>query len=93
MAQKKYGLRIAGFAFKALCSLVIIGVIALLAWRIIDRNIVPKEVKTITPNDKLCEAYNAHGSDLNMFYQEQTEYTREEKNHGYFEQTCFFLYS
>ena len=84
MARKKYGWRIAGFIFKGLCTLVIIGIVGLLAWRIIDRNTVPSAVKTITPNDKLLEAYEQHGEDLTMFYQEQTEYTREEKNYGYF---------
>lgn len=84
MAHKKYGWRIAGFVFKGLCSLLIIGIIGLLAWRIIDRNIVPKAVKTITPNEILCEAYAEHGENLTMFYQEQTEYTREDKNYGYF---------
>ncbi len=84
MAHKKYGWRIAGFVFKGLCSLLIIGIIALLAWRIIDRNIVPAAVKTITPNDKLCEAYKKHDGKLNLYYQEQTEYSREDKNYGYF---------
>ena len=67
MAHKKYGLRIAGFAFKGLCSLVIIGVIALLAWRIIDRDIVPKEVKTLTPNQKLSEAYEQVVAELESY--------------------------
>ena len=84
MAHKKYGWRIAGFVFKGLCSLLIICVVGLLAWRIIDRNIVPAAVKTITPNDTLCDAYEKHGGRLNIFYQEQSEYTREEKNYGYF---------
>ena len=84
MAHRKYGWRIAGFVFKGFCTLLIIGVIGLLAWRIIDRDIVPKAVKTITPNEKLCESYGKNGENLTMFYQEQTEYTREEKNYGYF---------
>jgi hypothetical protein len=63
---------------------VIIGVIALLAWRIIDRGIDPKPVKTIMANDKLCEAYATQGKDLEIFYQEQNEYTQEEHNYGYF---------
>ena len=84
MAHKKYGWRIAGFVFRGLCALLIIGIVGLLAWRIIDRSIVPSAVKTITPNDKLCEAYEKSGGKLNIFYQEQGEYTREEKNYGYF---------
>ena len=84
MARRKYGWRIAGFVFKGLCTLLIIGIIGLLAWRIIDRDIVPSAVKTITPNDRLCEAYEKNDGKLTMFYQDQTEYTREEKNYGYF---------
>lgn len=84
MTQRKYGWRIAGFVFKGLCSLLIIGIVGLLAWRIIDRNIVPKAVKTITPNEKLCQAYEKHGDKLTLFYQDQGEYTREDKNYGYF---------
>lgn len=84
MARRKYGWRIAGFVFKGVCMLLILGIIGLLAWRIIDRNVVPSAVKTITPNDRLCEAYEKNDGKLTMFYQEQSEYTREEKNYGYF---------
>ena len=84
MAHKKYAWRIAGFVFKGFCTALIIGVIALLAWRIIDRGIDPKPVKTIIANDKLCEAYANHGKDLEIYYQDQNEYTQEERNYGYF---------
>ncbi|MBQ8409609.1 MAG: hypothetical protein IJY39_12190 [Clostridia bacterium] len=85
MAHGKYGWRIAGFIFKGLCSLVIIGVVCLIAWRIIDRNIDPKPMKTITPNDTLCEAYKEYGDKLTVYYQDQNEYTQEsDKNYGYF---------
>ncbi len=87
MPQKKYGWRIAGYVFKALCTLVIVGVIGLLAWRIIDLAIDPKVIKTITPNERLCEAYKEHGDRLTLYYQEQNEYTQEDKNYGYFA-TC-----
>ncbi len=91
MPQKKYGWRIAGYVFKGLCALVIVGVVALLAWRIIDRAIDPKVVKTITPNPTLCEAYKEHGENMTMFYQEQNEYTQEEDNYGLFA-TCNSLF-
>lgn len=84
MAHKKYGWRIAGFMFKGLCSLVIIGVVCLLAWRIIDRKIDPKLVKTIAPNEKLCQAYEQYGDELTIYCQDQNEYTQEESNYGYF---------
>ena len=84
MARRKYGWRIAGFAFRGVCALLIIGIIGLLAWRIIDQKIVPKAIKTLTPNAKLGEAYDTYGEKLTLYYQDQNEHTREEKNYGYF---------
>ena len=84
MTHNKYGWRIAGFVFKGLCTAVILGVIGLLAWRIIDRNIDPKPMKTITANEKLCEAYEKYGDELTVYYQDQNEYSQEERNYGYF---------
>lgn len=84
MPQKKYGWRVAGFVFKGLLTLLIVSIIGILAFRIIDSKIVPSKVKTLTPNEKLCEAYKEHGGDLTIYYQEQGKYTREEKNYGYF---------
>ena len=83
MAHRKYGLRIAGFIFKGICTLAIIALIALLGWRIIDRKITPKQVSTILPNEKVCEAYLEDGK-LDAFYQEQNEYTQGDNNYGYF---------
>jgi len=84
MAQHKYGWRIAGFIFKGLCTLLIIGMIAILAWRIIDRSISPVSMKQLTPNDKICEAYIENKNKLTLYTQEQNEYTQEEHNYGYF---------
>lgn len=84
MAHKKYGWRIAGFIFKGLCTALILGIIGLLAWRIIDRSIDPESMKTITANDKLCEAYLENDKELTILTQEQNEYTQEEHNYGYF---------
>ncbi len=84
MPQNRYGWRIAGFIFKGLVSLLVITVIGILAFRIIDSKIVPSKVKTLTPNETLCEAYAEHGKDLTIYYQDQGKYTREDKNYGYF---------
>ncbi len=84
MPQKKYGLRIVGFVFKGLLALLIITIVGILAFRIIDSKIVPSNIKTLTPNEKLIEAYKEYGNDLTLYYQEQGKYTREEKNYGYF---------
>lgn len=84
MARKKYGWRIAGLIFKGIGTLFIVGIIGLLAWRIIDRSIDPKVIKTITPNSILCEAYEKNDSSLTIYTQEQNEYTQEERNYGCF---------
>lgn len=85
MPTKKYGFKIAAYVMRALFALLIIGVVGLLAFRIIDSKIVPSKVKTLTPNDKLCEAYETYGDELTLYRQDQGKYTREEgKNYGYF---------
>lgn len=84
MARKIYKWRIAGFIFKALCTLVIAAVVILLLWRIIDSNIDPREVDTITVNDKLADAYEKNDGNLDIFTQEQGKFTRGEDNYGYF---------
>ncbi len=84
MAHSKYKWRIAGFAFKALCTLVIAAVVILLLWRIIDSNNDPKIMNTVIANDRLVEAYEKCGGDLDIFTQEQSKYTRGEDNYGYF---------
>ena len=82
--RRKYGLRIAGFVLKGLCTAFILSIVALLAWRIIDRNTDPRIIKTITPNETLCEAYEQSNGKLTLYHQEQNEYTQEDHNYGYF---------
>ncbi len=84
MARAKYKWRVAGFIFKALCSIVIAAIVILLLWRIIDNNNDPKSMDTIIPNELLAEAYDEKGDDLTIFTQEQSKYTRGENNYGYF---------
>lgn len=84
MARSKYKWRIAGFIFKALCTLVIAAIVILLLWRIIDNNNDPREMDTVIGNSLLADAYNEKGESLNTYYQEQSKYTRGENNYGYF---------
>ena len=84
MPQNKYSWRIAGFVFKAVLTIFVVSVIGLLAFRIIDSKIVPSKVKTLTPNEKLCEVYKEYDGNLTLYYQDQGKYTREDKNYGYF---------
>ncbi len=84
MARVKYKWRIVGFIFKTICSLFIIGIVGLLAWRIIDQSNDPKIMDTVIPNEILSDTYEKCDGKLNAFYQDQTRYTRGEKNYGYF---------
>ena len=84
MARKIYKWRIAGFIFKALCTLVIAAVVILLLWRIIDSNNDPREMDTIIVTDKLADAYAEQEGKLDIFTQEQSKFTRAEENYGYF---------
>lgn len=84
MARHKYKWRIAGFIFKALCTLIIAAIVILLLWRMIDNNNDPKDMDTVIPNSLLVDAYEKNGDSLNTYYQEQTRYTRGENNYGYF---------
>ncbi len=84
MARSKYKWRIAGFIFKALCTLVIAAIVILLLWRIIDNNNDPREMDTVIGNSLLADAYAEKGEGLNVYYQEQSRYTRGENNYGYF---------
>lgn len=84
MAHKKYKMRVAGLILKGLGLLLSLSIVGFFVWRTVDRNTVPGAVKTMTPNEKLCEAYEENNGKLTLFYQDQTDYTREEKNYGYF---------
>lgn len=84
MARSKYKWRIAGFIFKAICTLVIAAIVILLLWRIIDNSNDPKEMDTVIGNSLLADAYADKGDSLNTYYQEQSKFTRGENNYGYF---------
>lgn len=84
MAFSKYRRRVAGFIFKAICTLIILAIAILLLWRIIDSSNDPKEMNTIIPNKILCDTYTEHGGSLTAFNQVQSKFTRGEENYGYF---------
>ncbi len=68
----------------AVVSLFVAAIIALLGWRVLFSDSIPKDMLTLTPTDALCEAYSRSGEDLYMFKQKQINITRGEKNNGYF---------
>ena len=84
MARSKYKRRIAGFALKALCGIIIAAVVGLLLWRMIDNLIDPQSMNTVVANEALAEAYAEKGDKLDAYYQEHSKFTRGDTNYGYF---------
>ncbi len=73
---------IKGF-FKLIIVALIMFVVGILAWRF-SESTPPKDLITITPNEKLVEAYKEKGEALVLVTQEQNSMTRGEDNYGYF---------
>lgn len=59
-------------------------VLAILMWRMCSTSNDPKSMSTITPNDKLANVYQAQNGELNAYTQKLDQFTREDKNYGYF---------
>lgn len=76
--------RIVGFVFKAAFSLLILSVCAILIWRVFFSTKEPDGVSTLYVNQALKEAYEQHGDDLVLKYQNQFSMTYSEENAGYF---------
>ncbi len=91
MSRVSRGFRITGWVIKSLFYVLVFSVIAFLLWRIGSSG-NPKSMKTITPNEKLCAAYERTQGKPEMFRQEQNILTRGESNAGYFAVTeCLFI--
>ena len=71
--------RLLRFAFFCL----VLSVIIFFVWRVFSTDI-PKELKSLTPNEKLNEVYAQKGEDLYVFTQKYDPITRAERNSGYF---------
>ena len=82
MIKRKFSAHIVSFVFKTLSSLIIIAVVGVLLWRMFSSGI-PNSMKSIIPNEALCEAYAEHGQ-INVFTQKQDKITRGDNNSGYF---------
>ena len=91
MSRASRGIRITGRVIKYLFFTLVFAVIILLLWRIFSSG-DPKEMKRLTPNDKLCAAYEEKGDELTIFRQEQKSITSGKDNYGYFSVTqCVFI--
>ena len=68
---------------KFLLICVVISICIFMIWRVSSTG-TPKEIKHLTPNEKLNEAYEAKGEELYIFDQNYDKLTRDEKAYGYF---------
>ncbi len=59
-------------------------VLGVLFWRMCSTSNDPKSMSTITPNDKLVSVYKAQNGEINAFTQKFDQFTRGDKNYGYF---------
>ena len=85
MIKRKFSAHIASFVFKTLCSLIILGVVGILVWRMFASG-NPDSMKRVIPNKALCRAYTQHEK-INVFTQDQDTITRGDDNSGYFSVT------
>lgn len=69
--------------FRVLIGILVAAVFVVLFWRFLTSR-VPAELKTLSPNDMLSEAYAKYGDDLKLVTQEQNTITRAPNNYGYF---------
>jgi len=84
--------RIIGGILRLLFSLLLIGVGAILLWRVSYSTRLPERVDALAPNPTLSAAYGQHGDGLTMRYQNLASITKAEKNYGYFSVVeCVFI--
>ena len=89
--KSSYTLWILGHFLRFLFALLIIGVCAVMLWRVLWSQNPPDGFDEISPNDTLRAAYAAHGT-LTVLEQDQVKYTEGEDNYGYFNlDYCYFF--
>ena len=81
MFGKDYIFKIIKSFFRLMLATVILLVVGVFVWRFIT-SAPPDELMTLSPNEKLAEAYS--DGKLELVTQEQNNITRTEKNYGYF---------
>ncbi len=84
--------RIIGGIFRFLFTTLILGVCAIIGWRVFFSTKIPEEVAPLVKNDRLSAAVEAHGENITLRYQDLATITRAEKNYGYFSvESCVFI--
>ena len=90
MSRVSRGFRITGNLLKATVWCAVAGVILLLLWRIFSSG-TPNELKALTPNAPLAQAYEENGGKLYMFKQDHHSLTTAERNYGYFGISDYYI--
>lgn len=90
MSRASKGFRIAGNLIKFTAAAIVMGVIALLLWRILSSG-TPSSLDAMTPNGDLAAAYETYGADLYIFKQDHKSVTTAERNYGYFAITDYYI--
>lgn len=76
--------RVVGRVVKLTLTLFVFGVTAILLWRVFFSANIPDSLSTVSVNDRTREAYNQHGDDMILQYQNQKSLTYGKQNAGYF---------
>lgn len=90
MSRVSRGFRITGNLLKACAWCAVAGVIAVLLWRIFSSG-TPADLKAMTPNAPLAEAYEENGGKLYVFKQDHKSLTMAERNYGYFGISDYYI--
>ena len=82
MFGKGYIFTLIKWFFRLILITLVTLVVGIFAWRFVTST-PPKELMTLTPNDRIAEIYEGKG-DLYLITQEQNSITRSEQSYGYF---------
>lgn len=66
-------------------------VIGVLFWRMCSTANDPKSVSTLMVNEKLANIYSVQGDSMEIYYQNLDNFTRGDKNYGYFAATQWVI--
>ena len=76
------GRRIVGRVFRYAFRALVFGIIALVLWRVLLSDRVPKDAKTLLVNDRTYEAYLEKGDGLQLYTQTREQLTYREDESG-----------
>lgn len=90
--KSSYTLWIIGHILRGLFALVVIGICAVLIWRVAFSQDPPSELREIADNAVLSAAFEANGGKLTVIEQDQVKYTEGADNYAHFNlEYCYFI--